>query len=304
MHATPSSQSGLRSNRTDQRRAIAPRRLVLLCLGSLLMGCSSLVSNAANGFANNLALAVVNQPDPELVRDGLPSYLLLLDSLIESDPKNPDLLGAAAEMYSAYGAVFAENPVRARILTERARDYGTRGLCLEYDPACGWQGLDYESFEASLLGAGGSTADSLYSYALSSLAYIRSHSDDWNALAELPQMEATLKHLLAIDDGTRDASLFTYLGVLSTLRTPALGGDPDQGLEYFERALALNNGDDLSIKLEIARSYARPLYDRELHDRLLTEVVAADPVVSGFTLTNTLAQREAIALLESADEYF
>ena len=280
---------------------------MLASLGLLMTaiaGCSSLVSNAANGFASNLALAVVNQPDPEIVRDGLPSYLLLLDSLIESDPDNPDLLGAAAEMYSAYGAVFAENPVRARILTQRARDYGTRGLCITYSPSCDWAGLDYESFEASLLGTGEGEADSLYSYALSSLAYIRSHSDDWNALAELPQMEATLKRLLDIDDGERDANLFTYLGVLSTLRPPALGGEPDQGLEYFEQALALNNGDDLSIKLEIARSYARPLYDRDLHDQLLTEVLAADPVVSGFTLTNTLAQREATQLLETADEFF
>ncbi|MEL7539169.1 MAG: TRAP transporter TatT component family protein [Pseudomonadota bacterium] len=278
--------------------------LVFIATALVLAGCSSLVSNAASGFANNLALAVVNQPDPEIVRDGLPSYLLLLDSLIESDPDNPDLLGAAAEMYSAYGAVFADNPVRARILTERARAYGTRGLCITYDPSCGWQGLDYESFEASLLGTSEKDADSLYSYALSSLAYVRSHSDDWNALAELPQMEAMLKRLLEIDDGSRNANLFTYLGVLSTLRTPALGGEPEKGLEYFEQALALNNGDDLSIKLEIARSYARPLYDRELHDRLLTEVLAADPVASGFTLTNTLAQREATQLLETADDFF
>ncbi|MEM1263977.1 MAG: TRAP transporter TatT component family protein [Pseudomonadota bacterium] len=285
------------------RRVSARLALVLVSIASVT-GCGSLVAGAANNFANNLALAVVNQPDPELIRDGLPSYLLLLDSLIESDPSNADILGAAAEMYAAYGAVFADNPVRARILTERARDYGSRGICINYEPACEWQGLDLETFEASLVGMSASSADSLYSYALSSLAYIRSHSDDWNALAELPQMEAMLKRLLDIDDGTRDASLFTYLGVLATLRTPALGGEPEKGLDYFEQALALNDGQDLSIKLEIARSYARPLYDRELHDRLLTEVVAADPVAVGFTLTNTLAQREATELLATADEFF
>ncbi|MEM7276614.1 MAG: TRAP transporter TatT component family protein, partial [Pseudomonadota bacterium] len=73
---------------------------------------------------------------------------------------------------------------------------------------------------------------------------------------------------------------------------------------YFEQALQMGDGDDLSIKLEMARSYARPLYNRDLHDRLLNEIVEADPVVPGFTLTNTLAQREAAQLLESADDYF
>ena len=267
-------------------------------------GCAGLVSSAASGFADNLTLAVVNHTDPELVRDGIPSYLLLLDSLLEGDPDNPDLLGAAAEMYAAYGAVFTDQPERAKRLTERARFYGSRGICLSYDPACDWVGLDFESFEASLMGAESKQADSLYSYALSSLAYIRTHSDDWDALAELPHMESMLNRLLDIDDGSRDATLLTYLGVLSTIRPAGLGGEPEKGLEYFERALAIGDGVDLGVKLEIARSYARPLYDRELHDRLLDEILQADPVSPGYTLTNTLAQREAAQLLESADDYF
>ena len=289
---------------TRSVRGEAARLSLALLAAVATAGCSGLVSSAASGFADNLALAVVNQPDPELVRDGIPSYLLLLDSLIEGDPDNPELLGAAAEMYSAYGSVFVDVPERAQRLTRRARAYGSQSICLSYDPACAWKGADYESFEASLLGTESRHADALYSYALSSLAYVRAHSDDWDALAELPHMEAMLKRLLIIDDGSREATLLTYLGVLSTIRPAALGGEPDAGLDYFERALAMGDGADLSIKLEIARSYARPAYDRELHDRLLEEVVAADPVSPGLTLTNTLAQQEAAQLLESADDYF
>jgi hypothetical protein len=57
-------------------------------------------------------------------------------------------------------------------------------------------------------------------------------------------------------------------------------------------------------KVMFARSYARSVYDRELHDRLLNEVLAADPRVPGQTLVNVIAQREARVLLASADEYF
>ena len=55
----------------------------------------------------------------------------------------------------------------------------------------------------------------------------------------------------------------------------------------------LSDGKDLSINVEYARGYARLLYERELHDRLLTEVLEADPVQPRLTLTNTLAQRDA-----------
>jgi hypothetical protein len=92
--------------------------------------------------------------------------------------------------------------------------------------------------------------------------------------------------------------------VMNTLRPPALGGKFDKGREHFERAIALSGGADLSIMVDFAKYYARTLYDRELHDQLLTEVLAADPVQSGYTLFNTLAQDEAQALLDSADDYF
>ncbi|MEM9173378.1 MAG: TRAP transporter TatT component family protein, partial [Pseudomonadota bacterium] len=90
----------------------------------------------------------------------------------------------------------------------------------------------------------------------------------------------------------------------STLRGPGLGDDPDVARGHFDKAIALTDGQDLSVKVEYARSYARTYYERELHDRLLNEVLAADPVADGYTLTNTLAQRDAQALLDSADDYF
>ncbi|HKL64156.1 MAG TPA: TRAP transporter TatT component family protein [Woeseiaceae bacterium] len=276
--------------------------LAAVALGST--GCASLVSSAASGFADNLSSAVLNQTDPETVRDGAPAYLLLLDSLVEGSPDDPAVLQAAAELYASYGAVFADDPARAKRLTERARDYGSRSLCIEYRPSCRWDEQGYSAFEDSLGGLKPGDADALFSYALSSLAYIRAHSDDWNSLAELPRMQAVLERLLALDEGEYDAQAYTYLAVLATLRPPSLGGEPELARNYFEKAIELTEGRDLSVKVEYARGYARLLYERELHDRLLNEVLEADPVVPGYTLTNTLAQRDAEALLESADTYF
>jgi hypothetical protein len=83
-----------------------------------------------------------------------------------------------------------------------------------------------------------------------------------------------------------------------------MGGRPDEARDHFEQAIELSGGRDLSAKVEYARGYARMLYDRELHDRLLAEVLEADPYAEGLTLSNVLAQDDARALLQDADDYF
>lgn len=278
--------------------------LALLAGASLLSGCASLMSSAAGGLADNLSSAVMNQSDPETVRDGAPAYMLLLDSFLEGNPDDPELLSAAANLYASYGAVFADEPERAARLTERALDYGQRAACASYRPACEWPAMEYQQFEATLAGMQPRHAEAVYSYAVASLAWIRAHADDWNALAELPQMEALLERYLEVGGGEDAGSVYTYLGILATLRPPSLGGEPEEGRAWFERAIDVTGGHDLNAKVEYARGYARLLYERELHDRLLEEVLAADPEVPGYTLTNVLAQREAEKLLASADEYF
>ena len=280
--------------------------VALLATGGALSGCAAVVSNAASSFADNLSAAVVNQTDPETVRDGAPAYMLLLDSLLEGSPDDPALLTAAASFYASYGAVFADDPARASRLTTRARGYAEKAICLEFSPSCTWDGATFEAFSASLVDLDEKHSDAVYAYGVAMLSYIRAHSDDWAALAQLPYMDALLIRYLEIaeTDDITEGTVYTYLGILATLRPPALGGEPEKGKAYFERAIQLSDGADLSAKVEFARGYARPLYERDLHDRLLGEVLEADPELPGYTLTNVLAQRDAEELLESADDYF
>lgn len=280
------------------------RRGIIVGLCVLSAGCASLMASAASGLADNLSAAVLNQPDPETVRDGAPAYLLLLDSFLEGSPEDPALLSAAATLYATYGSVFADDPERAATLTDRALTYSTRALCNSYAPSCGWPGMLFEDYEQTLAGLRHKHADVMFSHGLASLAYIRAHSADYAAIALLPYSEALFERYLEINEGADDGAVHTYLGILNTLIPPALGGDPEEGKEHFERAINLSGGTDLSAKVEYASGYARLLYERELHDRLLAEVLAADPVKPGATLLNVLAQRQAAELLATADEYF
>jgi uncharacterized protein YceK len=278
--------------------------LILLAACLLISGCASLMSSAASGLANDLSAAVLNQDDPELVRDGAPAYLLLLDSILENNPDDPELLTAAAKMYASYGAIFAADEARAARLSNRALNYAQRAVCISYRAGCEWNTSTFAEFEASLGGLNGKHAEVTFGYSFAAIAYIISHSGDWNALARLPQLEALLLRYLQISELSVESDVYTYLGVLLTLRPEQMGGKPAEARTYFERAIELTGGKDLSVKVWYADSYARLLYDRELHDRLLNDVLAADPNVPGYTLLNVLAQRNAAELLASADDYF
>lgn len=284
------------------RGSLLPLAAGLALLG--LGGCSAIRGAATAGLADGLSQAILNQEDPGLVRDGLPAYLILLDALVDSDPGNPRHLAAAAQLYALYGSSFAGEPGRSALLTARARDYGQRALCAAERRACGIEDLDYDAYKAVLGRLGARDAEALYSYSVASLAFIRAHSSDWTAIAGLPRVESALQRLLELPSAPNRAGINMYLGILNTLRPEALGGRPEVGRRYFEEAMALGGERDLAVKVEYARSYARLTYDRELHDRLLREVLATPVREDGQTLFNVLAQAEARELLASADDYF
>ena len=289
---------------SGRRRQPAAFVVVSVIVAILTSGCSSIVENVSAGMADNLSSAILNQDDPELVREALPAYLLLLDSLNGPETDSVGTLSAAAQLYAAYGAALVDDPERAKILTSRARSYGERALCAAEKQACNLDGLDFDAYTKAIKAVNEDDVEALYSYSLSSLAWIRSNSDDFKALADLPKIELALQQVMALNPGDLAASTAMYLGILNTLRPAALGGNPEAGREWFLRGIELSDGKDLSIKVEYARGYARLLYERELHDQLLNEVLATEVEQPDLTLFNMLAREEAKLLLASGDEYF
>ena len=278
--------------------------LLIGILASLLSGCAIVVSSAASGLGDTLSASVLNQDDPEIAKAAMPTFMVMIDGVIQDNPRDPDVLAAGATMYASYGAVFADDEIRASRLTTRARRYALTAMCEKYTPACGWQDANYDEFVATLDGIRPKHAEFLYTYGFASLAFLRAHSSDWNSLAELPQIEALFNRYLDISGDEVNSAVYTYMGILLTLRPPSLGGEPERAREYFERAIEVTDGRDLSAKVEYAKGYAKLLYERELHDRLLNEVMADDPYHDGFTLSNVLAKEEAAVLLAEADDYF
>lgn len=269
-----------------------------------LTGCASLASSAADRLAGNISTAIANENDPETVQTGMPSYLLMVDGMIEGDPKNEHLLMTGSTLYGAYAGAFVKDPARARRLSLKARDYAERALCAHSARLCGVWEQPFEDFSRRIDALRATDVPVLYASAAAWAGWIQDNAGDWNAVASLPKVKAAMAHVVAVDESYHHGEAHLYLGVMDTLLPPSLGGTPEAGRAHFERALVLSGGRDLMVKVEYARHYARITYDRALHDRLLNEVLAADPAVPGMTLRNVLAQREARELLASADSYF
>ncbi len=120
-------------------------------------------------------------------------------------------------------------------------------------------------------------------------SWIMAYKDDFNALADISRIETIMLRVVELDETYKEGAAFMYLGTLATFLPPALGGKPEQGKHYFEKAIALSQGKNLMAKVTYAQLYAKMMFDRPLHDRLLTEVMEARPDIDGYTLINTYA---------------
>lgn len=256
--------------------------------------------------ADSLSNAVMMQHDPEIVRQGAPAYIIMIDSLIHRDPDDAEVLLAGARLYSAYTAAFVDDDERARLLSSKAYQYALQAFCIKAShemcvavdkPVVVYQkALEFLDAEDYL--------PYLYGLAVAWAGKVQAHSGDWSAIADLPKVELTLRKIITVDDHYHNGNAHLYLGVLNTQLPSSLGGKPDIGREHFEKAIRISNGRNLLAKVLYAKHYARLVFDKTLHDRLLNEVLQADTQDSAFGLVDALAKKQAKILLSGSNEYF
>ena len=221
----------------------------LLCGLTLLAFAACAPINIGDG----LSKAILNQDDPDTVRDGAPSYLLLADSFIESRPKDISMLMAGGKLNAVYVSLFVESPDRAIRMATKAQRYGQRALCLRNDEGCGLGDLPYDQFMIALGGFGKGDVPALYVFVVTWLVRVQAGKGGWAGMAELPKIEAVLERIVALDQDYENGNPQLYLGILNSLRPPSLGGNPAKGRDYFEQALVKSGGTNLGIKVAYAR---------------------------------------------------
>lgn len=286
----------------------------------LLGGCAGVRRVAVRSVAKSLATGGsvwASDDDLELVREALPTTLKTVESLLASDPRNPDLLLAAAGGFTQYAYAFLETDVlqaeahdpaaaaaareRARRMYVRARDYALRGLELAH-PGIG-EALRKDPMAAV---AACTLADVplLYWTGASWGAAIASGKDHPELLADLPAVRALLERGLALQEDFQAGALHAALISLDAL-SPMMGGNPERAQQHYQRALALSGGHDASLFVTWAASVAVATQDRAGFDAALARALAIDPdAFPANRLANLVAQHRARLLQGRADDLF
>lgn len=277
--------------------------MMLWILLALILVISQGCSVKAN-YMGHLSDSILNNDDLDMVESGAPAYLIMIDSLISQDPNSEEILSTGAQLYTAYADVFVTDKQRSKKLANKAMTYAKKAICLADDDACGLTTKPYEEFQDIVASMDEDELPYLFTLGNAWASWIMANTDDFNALADISRIEDIMHQVIQVDETYKDGAAYLYLGTLSTFLPPALGGKPEQGKIYFEKAIALSQGKNLMTKVAYAKLYAKMIFDRPLHDRLLTEVMATDPAIPGYTLINTYAQQQARQLLDEADDYF
>lgn len=282
-------------------------RLTLLCLVSITMfnGCAAKLKAAAAGsLIRDVAAATAQHDDLDLAIAGAPTYLLLLEGLLEGNPNNPTLLIASSEAYVSYGTLIESvSRDRAQRLYDRGRQYAERSLAgnrkvsaLLQAPYNEFAQLDQHLKKRDL--------EKVFWLASSWGAWVSLNTQSMQALAELPKVIYLMEWVLRTDETFYYGSPHIFLGVYHAALPPMLGGSPDKSKSHFDKAKELSQGRMLMVDVQMARYYARQIFDRELYTRLLSQVLERAPQAGPLTLQNVAAQRLARQLLEETDDYF
>ena len=283
------------------------RNFLLLPLALFgLNGCvGKLVSNAAETFIEDVSRAAAQHDDLDLIADASPTFLLLLEGLLERNPNDQELLTLAAQGYTSYAIlVESQDLPRARRLYHRAKTYGLRALAQD-DKMGSLIKAPYEEFRHITDELKDNDIEMIFWAASSWGAWISANTESMQALSELPKVILLMEWIVQQDETFEYGSPHIFLGVYHAALPPMLGGKPDQALFHFDRALEISQEQALMAYVLKAQYYARQIFDRELYvsllERALEKPANQNPEL---TLQNIAAQRLARKLLAETEDFF
>jgi hypothetical protein len=274
-------------------------------LSLLLLVSSGCTSVLVNPLLDPLTLSLQKQTDLDLLEEGAPSLLLLLDGLIANAPDDAHLLLTATKANTAYATVLHEHDKidGAVSMSTRARDYGIR-LLSRIDGLDNIHDKTLADIEKSLTRVSVAQVGYLFWGASGWAIWIQYQNGAPGAMADLPVVEKIMLRVLELDESYYHGGAHIFLGSYYGSRPQILGGQLEKSRQHFERALELNKRKFLLTQVAYAQTYARTIFDKELYQQLLTEVIQQPLTDSDMASSNKLAKVMAEKLLARTDEFF
>jgi len=283
----------------------------------VLCGCS-IRQLAVNQFGDAVAGGggvFASDDDPQLIREAVPFGLKLQESLLAESPRHRGLLLSLASGFTQYAYAFVQTDAiemeakdvvaakalrdRARRLFLRARDYGLRGLKLDYP------GISKNS-SAALKKTTPRDVSLLYWTAAAWGAAIADAKDQPHIVADTGKMAAMMDRALELDETFERGAIHTFLINYEMVRPGMKPSDAQAcAKRHFDRALELSAGKLAAPYVTYAEAVCVQQQQRAEFEKLLHQALAIDAdAAPEARLANLVAQRRARWLLGRIDELF
>jgi len=296
------------------------RSVALLLTLVTAVGCGAIKKAALNSVASELAASgtvFTRDNDPDLVRDAIPFALKLYESLLESVPKNKDLLIATCSAFTQYSYGFVETEAealgethhdevvqlksRALRLYIRAKDYCLRAMEVR------WKGISAELLRDPAKALSRATAKDvplLYWTAASWGAAASLGLDQPELVIDLPVVRALAERAIALDETWSKGALHEMMITIDSL-PEALGGSPARAREHFDKAVKIQQGLSPGPYVSLATGVMVPAQDRAGFEKALKDALAIDPAKDPENqLVILIGHRWAKALLNNIEAKF
>jgi predicted anti-sigma-YlaC factor YlaD len=256
--------------------------------------------------------------DPEFIREASPFSLKLIESLLEENPEHRGLLLAACRGFTQYSYAFIQEEAdeletrdlekslalkkRARRMYLRARNYGLRGLELDYP---GFEKSLRANPRAAVKNLAAKDVPFLYWTAASWGAAISVSKDDPETFADQPLVEAMIDRALELDPKFENGAVYSFLISYEAARQGAKGDFAARSKKYFDLAMEISKGRLAGPLVAYAETVCVKKQNRKEFESLLQKALAIDPDAdTDYRLVNLVMQRRARWLLSRTEELF
>ena len=297
--------------------------ILFACVLLMGSGCGALrrsaILNLAGVFSDPPGSNVlVQDDDPELIRDALPFALKAYEALLASDPRNRDLFRVTAGGFVNYANAFVHEEAkriekldfqrsqylrrRATKLYLRGRNYALAGLTIDYPD---FENKLWEDLQQVLDTLSQKDLPLLFWAAAGWAGAISASVNNMSLVAELPIAEAMMRRAYELDKDFEGGTIHEFFITYEGSRSKAMGGSSKRAREHFDRVVSLTQGKKASPYVSLASSVAVRKQDYKMFKDLLQKALAIDPdAVPEWRLSNILAQEKAQWLLDHSPELF
>ena len=259
--------------------------------------------------------------DLGLARSGLASNIKVLETLLQSAPKDRTLLLLTSQAISAYCYSFVEPEMErmlyvdlakselikmsARSLYLRAKEYAKRALAVSNPALAKATDQSLEDFDLQLQKTSPSLVPNLFWLGFAWGGYINLAKEDVKAITNVVKVEHIMNFVVKHDETYFNGGAHLFLGFYYGSRPRMFGGDPQKADMHFKRVDQINKNRLLISKVMRAQTLSVQELNREEFNQLLLEVLQADPnLFPEQRLLNQVAKVRADVLRKNANELF